>query len=279
RAGHDVTILALEAAHQMPAQREEVAEALEEGVSLVAGAMLDAAAAQADGGVALGCVRVRFEPGAARGEFTLTRLPGSEFTLGADAIVVSIGQDPQLDALRASLAVNGALLAVDAQQATSDERVWAGGDVASMARFVTEAIGMGKRAAIAIAHRLREDGAAAGGAEPAVVGLGNIATYYYPKQPRVAEAHRPVDERLASGAEVQLGLELEAALAETGRCFSCGLCIACDNCLHYCPDLAIRRAEASEAGRYVVLTDYCKGCGICVKECPTGSMTMLEEAK
>jgi len=279
RAGHEVTILALEAAHQMPAQREEVAEALEEGVSLVAGAMLDAATAQAGGGVALGCVRVRFEPGAARGEFTLTRLPGSEFTLGADAIVVSIGQDPQLDALRASLAVNGALLAVDAHQATSDERVWAGGDVASMARFVTEAIGMGKRAAIAIAHRLREDGAAAGGAEPAVVGLGNIATYYYPKQPRVAEAHRPVDERLASGAEVQLGLELEAALAETERCFSCGLCIACDNCLHYCPDLAIRRAEASEAGRYVVLTDYCKGCGICVKECPTGSMTMLEEAK
>ena len=279
RAGHEVTILALEAAHQMPAQCEEVAEALEEGVSIVAGAMLDAAAPRADGSVALDCVRVRFEPGALRGQFTLTRLPGSEFTLAADAIVVSIGQDPELDAIGASLAVNGALLGVDAQQATSDERVWAGGDVASMARFVTEAIGMGKRAAIAIAHRLREDGAAADGGEPAVVGLGNIATYYYPKQARVAETHRPVDERLASGAEVQLGLELEAALAETERCFSCGLCIACDNCLHYCPDLAIRRAEASEAGRYIVLTDYCKGCGICVKECPTGSMTMLEEAK
>jgi Pyruvate/2-oxoacid:ferredoxin oxidoreductase delta subunit len=31
-------------------------------------------------------------------------------------------------------------------------------------------------------------------------------------------------------------------------------------------------------GGYVVLTDYCKGCGICVKECPTGSMKMIEEA-
>lgn len=61
RAGHEVTILALEAAHQMPAQREEVAEALEEGVSIVAGAMLDAAAPRADGSVALDCVRVRFE--------------------------------------------------------------------------------------------------------------------------------------------------------------------------------------------------------------------------
>jgi Pyruvate/2-oxoacid:ferredoxin oxidoreductase delta subunit len=34
-----------------------------------------------------------------------------------------------------------------------------------------------------------------------------------------------------------------------------------------------------EADVYVVLTDYCKGCGICVKECPTGSMKMFEEAR
>ena len=175
--------------------------------------------------------------------------------------------------------MNGALLGVDSQQATSDKHVWAGGDVASMARFVTEAIGMGKRAAIAIAHRLREDGAVAGREGPAMVGLGNIATYYYPRQARVAETHRPIGERLASGAEVQLGLELEAALAETERCFSCGLCISCDNCLHYCPDLAIQRVDAADGGGYIVLADYCKGCGICVKECPTGSMTMQEETK
>ena len=42
RAGHEVTILALERAEQMPAQREEVAEALEEGIALVDGAMLTA---------------------------------------------------------------------------------------------------------------------------------------------------------------------------------------------------------------------------------------------
>lgn len=278
RAGHAVTILALEAEHQMPAQREEVAEAIEEGISLVSGAMLEAATPRAGGGVALECLRVRFDPGGERGSFTLTRLPESGFTLEADAIVVSIGQDPQLDALAPTLAVNGALLEVDSRQATSGENVWAGGDVASMARFVTEAIGMGKRAAIAIAHRLREGSTAPEVAEPAAVALGNIATYYYPKVPRVAGRHRPVAERLASGAEVQLGIEIEQALAEAARCFSCGRCIECDNCLVYCPDLAIRRAGAGQGG-YVVLTDYCKGCGVCVKECPTGSMTMLEEAK
>lgn len=276
RAGHDVTIVALESQHQLPAQREEVAEALEEGVTLVVGAMLDTATQRADGSVALACVRVEFEPGAERGQFTLARVPESGFAIACDAVVVSIGQDPELGALASQLGTERGLLQVDARQQTSDDRVWAGGDVASMARFVTEAIGMGKRAAIAIANRLLASDGAAAIEVPPVVGLANIATYYYPQRERVAAAHLGVAERLASGAEVQLGIELEAALAETERCFSCGRCIACDNCLHYCPDLAIRRADA---GGYIVLTDYCKGCGICVKECPTGSMTMLEEAK
>ena len=30
---------------------------------------------------------------------------------------------------------------------------------------------------------------------------------------------------------------------------------------------------------YEVLAEYCKGCGLCVRECPSGSLKMLEEAK
>ena len=82
-------------------------------------------------------------------------------------------------------------------------------------------------------------------------------------------------QRLAHGGEVQLGLAIEQALAEAARCFSCGTCTHCDNCVTYCPDLAVQRAGDG----YTVLTDYCKGCGVCVKECPTGSMTMLEELR
>ncbi len=74
---------------------------------------------------------------------------------------------------------------------------------------------------------------------------------------------------------MQLGLDIERALAETVRCFSCGTCTHCDNCVNYCPDMAVQRAGDG----YVVLTDYCKGCGLCVKECPTGSMKMLEELR
>jgi NADPH-dependent glutamate synthase beta subunit-like oxidoreductase len=274
RAAHDVTILSLEREDQMPAQGEELAEALEEGISLVDGAMLTAATPKSGSGLSLSCTRVQFEPGATRGQFTVKPVMGSDFEMAADAVVVAIGQDAELSALSQRLGADGGLLTVGDRQATSVDGVWAGGDVASMARFVTEAIGMGKRAALDIDRVL--SGASADTAEPErPVGIANIATWYHPKHARAAGLLRPAAERVATGLEVQLGLELEQALEEAGRCFSCGECTHCDNCFHYCPDLAIRRVN----GSYEVLTDYCKGCGICVKECPTGSMTMLEESK
>jgi NADPH-dependent glutamate synthase beta subunit-like oxidoreductase len=276
RAGHDVTILALESRSQMPAQREEVVEALEEGIALVDGAMVAQAVDRGSAGITLNCVRVRFEPGRERGQFTVTPIADSEFTFHAEAVVPAIGQDPDVAALQSLLATEGAVLKVDRRQATSVERIYAGGDAASNARFVTEAIGMGKRAAHEIDRALRgERGSEAGEGAEAVVALAAINTFYYPTQARADEQRLPAPERLASGDEVQVGFGLEQVLTEAERCFSCGTCIHCDNCVYYCPDLAVKR----EADGYVVLTDYCKGCGVCVRECPTGSMKMIEEGR
>lgn len=274
RLGHEVTLLALEAREELPAQAEEVAEALEEGVHLVAGAMLCEVAEGAGGGLAVRCQRVRLVRAQPRGAFQVEALPDTGFTVGADAVVPAIGQDPDL-APFADLPAAGALLASDARQASAAEGVWAGGDVASMARFVTEAVGMGKRAAIDIDRALRNrdrDTAA----RPSAVTADAIATWYHPKSARVAERRLPAAERLGSGAEVQLGIGLAEAQREASRCFSCGLCTSCDNCFQYCPDLAIvHRPE----GGYAVLTDYCKGCGVCVRECPTGAITLKEELR
>ena len=156
--------------------------------------------------------------------------------------------------------------------------MYAGGDVASMARFVTEAIGMGKRAAHEIdraLRRARRDAERRVTRGPSPSSTSRRSTRSTTRGRRARRAARCRRAALATDAEVQIGLELEQALAETERCFSCGTCIHCDNCVDYCPDLAVKR----EADGYVVLTDYCKGCGLCVKECPTGSMKMIEESR
>ena len=108
-----------------------------------------------------------------------------------------------------------------------------------------------------------------------LVALGSIATFYYPRRARPPARRREAAERREGEAEVQLGFDAAQALAESERCFSCGECIACDNCFYYCPDLAVRRI----AGGYEIDGDYCKGCGICAEECPRGAIAMRPEVE
>ena len=52
-------------------------------------------------------------------------------------------------------------------------------------------------------------------------------------------------------------------------------CVNCLLCWVYCPDAAIIRDEKGVKINY----DYCKGCGICSKECPRLAIKMVEEKK
>ncbi len=53
-------------------------------------------------------------------------------------------------------------------------------------------------------------------------------------------------------------------------------CVKCGECWMYCPDAAIFQ---DERGFYAVDYDYCKGCGICAKECAHGAIVMVEECE
>lgn len=262
---------------ECPAQRDEVVEAPRGGHRT--GRRGPASRRRRDRRLRLDCVRVHVSAGAHKGQFTLTPLDGTAFTLEADAIVSAIGQDPDLAPLAGAVDCRGTLLHADASGATAAAGVWAGGDLTSTSRHVADAIGMGERAARAIERELDARAGSVTGAAPcdaqAPVELAAINLHYHPAQPRAAAQRLDATQRLADGAEVQLGLVIEQAMAEAARCFSCGTCTHCDNCVTYCPDLAVQRAGDG----YTVLTDYCKGCGVCVKECPTGSMTMQEELR
>ena len=174
-------------------------------------------------------------------------------------IVPSIGQDPDLAPLAGALDADGALLKVDARQATSLERVYAGGDVASMARFVTEAIGMGKRAAREIDRVLRaRAGATAAAPMPARLATPSRScrsrrstrSTTRRRRARPSSGSTPRSASRATPRCSSASISSRRSPRPT-RCFSCGTCIQCDNCVVYCPDLAVqaRRRRLRGAGR------------------------------
>jgi len=287
----DITILSLEPEDGLPCQKEEVVESREEGIRLINGAMLRSVTDKGEEGLNLECIGIEFTRGDARDEFTIEPQEGTEFRVEADTIITAIGQDPDLSVLGDALASRGPLIRIGPGQHTSREGVFAGGDAASMERFVTHAFGMGREVAAEIdrcfhperptANRIRinryrqEDRTAQSREKSTDVNLAAINTYYHDHLARENQATVSAQQRLQSFDETRLNLDLESALREVGRCFSCGNCIFCDNCLYYCPDMAITRVEQG----YRVNTDFCKGCGLCVNECPTGSIAMFPDSK
>ncbi len=272
RLGRDVTVLSLEPDALLPAQRVEVEEAKEEGITFLCGAKMQMATPTATG-LTLDCTRIDFQPATARGAFKATPIADSAFTLTADTIIPAIGQDADLARWQEVLKGDGPVVGTDANCQTSLDGVFAGGDLASMERFVTEAVGLGKAAADAIAAYI--DCKLPSQATPSdTAGYDTINTAYHPTAPALRPTHVDPDKRLISFSEVQNPLSQKDAIAEAGRCFTCGTCTTCDNCYFYCPDMAITK----QGQGYLVNSDYCKGCGLCVAECPTGSIRMVEEA-
>lgn len=53
------------------------------------------------------------------------------------------------------------------------------------------------------------------------------------------------------------------------------ICCSCGLCWVYCPDCS--RYRDLRTGKYDVNNFFCKGCGICARECPTGAIKMAEE--
>jgi 2-oxoacid:acceptor oxidoreductase delta subunit (pyruvate/2-ketoisovalerate family) len=196
--------------------------------------------------------------------------------LAADAVVLAVGQDADLSLLSGlpSVVVRDGTVAVDAHLATGKDGVFAGGDIVGRDHTVTSAIGHGTRAARAIDAYLRGvEPVGPPDREPATV--DKLNPWYYSDAPASVRPQLAAARRVTTFDEVVGGLDEATALFEARRCMSCGNCFECDNCYSVCPDNAIVKLGRGEGFR--IDYDYCKGCSLCVTECPAGAMEMIPE--
>ena len=198
--------------------------------------------------------------------------PTGEFeSIEADSLVLALGQDVDLSLLNnvPGLALQDGSVQVDRGMMTAHPGIFAGGDMVPAERTVTVAVGHGKKAARNIDAWLR--GATY---EPApkheLATYERLNTWYYADAPKTVQPVLDIIRRQSTFEEVLGGLDENNAQFEARRCLSCGNCFECDNCYGVCPDNAVIKLGPGK--RFQFNYDYCKGCGICVAECPCGAI-------
>ena len=81
-----------------------------------------------------------------------------------------------------------------------------------------------------------------------------------------------IKKRRKGFSPVDFGLVKKEAIKEAERCLGLRECESCEICGLLCPDLCIPRDR--KTGEAQIDLDYCKGCCICVEECPRGAISV-----
>jgi len=200
---------------------------------------------------------------------------GETLKMEFDTIFRAIGEISELKAFPDAMKDETSWLKVDKNGATTDNKIFAGGDMVTGPATVIEAIAMGRKAAFAISSKL-------GNEIPIppwifeisdkIVTHEEINTAYFPKTKCNKEHELAPDTRVKAGfAEESATITAIEAKNEISRCFSCGHCNQCGTCYVFCPDLAVN--WPGPKFNY----DYCKGCGICAAECPGNVIDFIPE--
>lgn len=251
---------------RMPAHDFELEEALEEGVMVKWLSTITKAE-----GETLTIEKMKLD------EKGFPQPTGEYETLDADSLVLALGQEVDLSLLETldGLSVEDGVVQVDpATMMTGHPGVFAGGDMVPAERNVTVAIGHGKKAARHIDAWLKGETPQREFKHP-IATFDRINPWYYSDAPKTMQPQLDLARRTSSFDEVQGGLAEDTALFEARRCLSCGNCFECDNCYGVCPDNAVIKLGAGK--RFAFNYEYCKGCGICVTECPCGAIDMVRE--
>lgn len=254
-----VTMVCLEQRHEMPAWDSEIKEALQEDIEIINGygpkEILLNKENRVTAVIFKKCVSVFDE----RGYFLPEYNDKDELCLETDCVMVAIGQIPDCSFLKGveeiKIPADGAIVTDNQTKAIGKKGVFAGGDIASGPKTVSEAIGMGKAGALAIDAYLRGKNLPRNN----VLGISykDIPLEGYEKILRSEAPSLPVEQRLSNpDVEVNLPLNREQVLNEVKRCFVCGkykpeytgekyskmfsiACHNCHNCEVICPTGAI----------------------------------------
>jgi Pyruvate/2-oxoacid:ferredoxin oxidoreductase delta subunit len=219
-----------------------------------------------------------------------------------DQVISAIGEEADLVSLPKKLGIKDSTVPTDERGATKQAGVFAGGDITLQPHTVVHAIASGKRAAIFIDTHLRkqkweglfealrvgEKGSLSmkrylqeeKEREPLsgkTVLLKDLNLDYFEYKKRLPMPKGKAARRIGSFEEVNLGFNEETAVEEARRCFNCGVCNLCDNCYIFCPDVAIQKGKEGELN--IIDYDHCKGCGICMEECPRDVIVMEVEGR
>jgi len=290
RMGANVTIFYRSSRDEMPADTEEIEEALREGVNLEilwAPIRIEVANGRVN---KLTCVKMRLGEPDSSGRRKPIPIEGLEQGFPATAILNTIGEAtaPELVADDLSSALKG-----DSLGRTEIPNLFVGRDFGADVRTVAYALGSGKRAALLIDRFLHGENPPSlpekwrvgekGGWSTSNVNQGdqlsvnqssvkfselNIA-YFNPvarRRERMSISRKPYDFD-----EARKGIGPTNAVREAERCFHCGHCNHCGNCFVFCPDGAI---TPHGYRKLVYDYDHCKGCGVCVEECPRSAIAL-----
>jgi NADPH-dependent glutamate synthase beta subunit-like oxidoreductase/glutamate synthase domain-containing protein 3/NAD-dependent dihydropyrimidine dehydrogenase PreA subunit len=181
---------------------------------------------------------------------------GVELTTGevlpADTVIISIGDQPDLDFLPESVATERGFIVVNDLNQTTDSQIFAIGDAVKLG-LLTDAIGAGRKAAAAISDML----------------LG--------KRPK-GDARRMIDySRIKLEYFDPRMMTFDGIKGCAGQCSSCGSCRDCGICVEICPQAAISKQEKSNGDfELVVDPEKCIGCGFCAGGCPCGIWDLVE---
>jgi len=246
-----VTLLYRRTSHEMPAYAEEVEAAIEEGIKLetlvspVKIRYIEAAEAEGitvetfvspikidakHGHLAdIRCIRNKLGEMDSSGRRKPIPIPGSEFTIPLDTMIIAIGERPDSDCLTPmglDVGKSGRLHIDTETLSTNRPGVFAGGDLVTGPNTVVDAIAAGKKAAEVIDRYLRGKELRVPTkitlpkffVEPPVIGDEELE-----EAERVEPATLPVGSRRKNFAEVEMALSVDQATREARRCLRCDL--------------------------------------------------------